>query len=75
MIGVTLEPKMIAAELARSEMVSTSVIFQSLIRLSTISIAATAPATARAACMVVTPGPSRGSSRTSAISASTRGWM
>ena len=53
---------------------STSLIFQSATRLSTISTAGSAPAIAASADAVVTPGPARSRSITKASSASTRGW-
>jgi hypothetical protein len=56
-----------------SATVSTSLIFQSATRLSTISIAGSTPAMAASAVPVVTPGPARSRPMTKAISASTRG--
>ena len=75
MIGVTAGPSTMPPLLARSAMVSASLIFQSAIRLSTISSAATAPLTAAATSSAVQSGPRRSSRSTRAISASTRGAM
>ena len=58
---------------ALSATVSTSLIFQSATRESTISTAGNAPAIARNADAVFAPGPSRSRSMMKAISASTRG--
>ncbi len=74
-IGTTSRPRTMAADEARSEIVSTSLILQSRIRLSTTSIAARAPPTASAASAAVRFGPRSERSSVSAISASARGWM
>ena len=60
---------------ARSATVSASLIRQSANRESTISTDAATPATARAAWVTETPGPSSRSPRTKTISASIFGWM
>ncbi len=54
---------------------SASLIFQSAMRESTISMPATAPAIAACACVTVTPGPCSRSPITNTISASTLGAM
>ena len=54
---------------------SASLIFQSAIRESTISTAATSPAVAASACAGVQCGPVRSVARMTPISASTRGAM
>ena len=60
---------------ARSATVSASLIRQSSMRESTISMAAAAPAMARWASVTVTPGPASRSPSTKTISASILGWM
>src|SRR6185436_6579461 len=71
--GVMRPPVTINPDEALSATVSTSLIFQSATRLSTISIAGSTPAMAASAVPVVTPGPARSRPMTKAISASTRG--
>ncbi|MEU5592989.1 hypothetical protein [Streptomyces sp. NPDC020298] len=60
-------------ELALSATVSTSVIFQSRIRLSTISTAGATASVAPSTSSTVTPGPRSGSARRKQISGSMRG--
>ena len=75
MIGTTRLEVAIAPLEARSATVSASLIRQSAMRESTISMAATAPAMAACACVTVTPGPISRSPSTNTISASTLGAM
>ncbi len=70
---VSLPPMTSLPDEALSATVSISRIFQSAMRLSTISIAGSTPAMAVSALLVVTPGPARSTPITKAISASTRG--
>ena len=70
---VSLPPMTSLADDALSATVSISLIFQSAIRLSTISIEGSTPAMAASALLVVTPGPARSRPIRKAISASTRG--
>ena len=74
-IGTTRLEVAIAPLEARSATVSASLIRQSAMRESTISMAATAPAIAACACVTVTPGPSSRSPITKTISASILGAM
>src|SRR6478752_5518072 len=72
--SVGVDPSTTAPELALSAMVSNRRIFQSWIRLSTISRAGSTKSTARSASCTVTPGPLSGFFSTKAISGSMRGW-
>ncbi len=71
--GVSRPPTTSLPEDALSATVSISLIFQSAMRLSTISMAGSTPAMAVSALLVVTPGPASSRPITKAISASTRG--